>query len=114
MKTLIVTVAGTATRFNRDTETEVLKCLYYKERPEYSLLSQILNQSEDIDEYIIVGGYLYEQLETFIEDSRKILYKSTPGDFENTHYIKGNGAYYEALNHGMFNEPLSENTQAIL
>ncbi len=55
-----------------------------------------------------------ESLETFIEDSRKILYKSTPGDFENTHYIKGNGAYYEALNHGMFNEPLSENTQAIL
>ena len=42
MRTLIVTVAGTATRFNRDTEKEVLKCLYYKERPEYTLLYQIL------------------------------------------------------------------------
>lgn len=68
MRTLIVTVAGTATRFNRDTNTEVLKCLYYKNRPEYTLLSQILNQSEDIDEYVIVGGYLYEQLETFVEE----------------------------------------------
>lgn len=68
MKTLIITVAGTATRFNRDTDAEVLKCLYYKKRPEYSLLSQILNQSEDIDEYVIVGGYLYEQLEKFVNE----------------------------------------------
>ena len=67
MRTLIVTVAGTATRFNRDTEKEVLKCLYYKERPEYTLLYQILAKSDGIDEYIVVGGYLYDQLEVFVE-----------------------------------------------
>ena len=61
MKTLIVTVAGTATRFNRDTEKDTLKCLYYRESPEYSLLYQILDKAENIDRYIIVGGYLYEQ-----------------------------------------------------
>ena len=59
MRTLIVTVAGTATRFNRDTEKEVLKCLYYKERPEYTLLYQILAKSDGIDEYIVVGGGLF-------------------------------------------------------
>lgn len=66
MKTLIITVAGTATRFNRDTETDTLKCLYYLERPEYSLLYQILDKVPDVDRYIIVGGYLYEQLERFV------------------------------------------------
>ena len=69
MKTLIVTVAGTATRFNRDTEKDTLKCLYYRESPEYSLLYQILDKAENIDRYIIVGGYLYEQLEEFAEQN---------------------------------------------
>lgn len=67
MKTLIVTVAGTATRFNRDTEKDTLKCLYYRESPEYSLLYQILDKAAEADRYIIVGGYLYEQLEKFVE-----------------------------------------------
>lgn len=69
MKTLIVTVAGAATRFNRDTVNDTLKCLYYREFPEYSLLYQILDKAENIDRYIIVGGYLYEQLEEFVEQN---------------------------------------------
>lgn len=66
MKTLIITVAGTATRFNRDTEEDVLKCLYYKDSPDYSLLYQILQKSDEMDEFVIVGGYLYEKLNDFI------------------------------------------------
>lgn len=66
MRTLIVTVAGTATRFNRDTERTTLKCIYYTENPLYSLLYQILEKSRDLDEFIIVGGYLYEELDAFI------------------------------------------------
>lgn len=69
MKILIVTVAGTASRFNRDTEKDTLKCLYYRESPEYSLLYQILDKAENIDRYIIVGGYLYEYLEEFVEQN---------------------------------------------
>lgn len=68
MKTLIVTVAGTATRFNRDTERTTLKCLYYIENSQYSLLYQILDKARDMDEYIIVGGYLYEELSVFISE----------------------------------------------
>lgn len=69
MKTLIITVAGTATRFNRDTSRNTLKCLYFQENPRYSLLYQILDKARDIDKYVIVGGYLFEELSAFIDDN---------------------------------------------
>ena len=67
MKTEIITVAGKATRFNRDTDEEVLKCLYYKDRPECSLLYQILQKSEEVERFVIVGGYLYDKLEEYMD-----------------------------------------------
>ena len=67
MKAVIITVAGTATRFNRDTEEEVLKCLYYNDRPENSLLYQILQKADGVDQYIIVGGYLYDKLVEYVD-----------------------------------------------
>ena len=68
MRTLIVTVAGAATRFNKDTEHDTLKCLYYKESPKYSLLYQILDKSRELDKFIIVGGYLYNELSDFVDN----------------------------------------------
>lgn len=68
MNYLIITVAGTATRFNKDTDKETLKCLFYKGEPKYSLLSQIFANCSLYDKYIIVGGYLFEQLKQFIEN----------------------------------------------
>ena len=38
MKYLIITVAGTATRFNRDTKEETLKCLYYTDEDRKSVV----------------------------------------------------------------------------
>lgn len=66
MKTLIVTVAGTATRFNRDTDEPTLKCLYYIGSAKNTLLYQILDKARDFDEFIIVGGYLYDKLKAFV------------------------------------------------
>ncbi|MCM1170223.1 MAG: NTP transferase domain-containing protein [Bacteroides sp.] len=66
MKSLIVTVAGKATRFNRDTETETLKCLYTKGDFRDTLLYRLLEASRSFDEMVIVGGFLYEKLENFI------------------------------------------------
>lgn len=68
MKYLIITVAGTATRFNRDTKEETLKCLYNEDGPQYSLLAQLIKNCGEYDRYIIVGGYLYDKLEKFIKD----------------------------------------------
>ncbi len=68
MKSLIVTVAGTATRFNRDTQKDTLKCLYSRGGSKNTLLYQILDKSRDFDEYIIVGGFLFNELEKFVAE----------------------------------------------
>ncbi len=67
MRTLIITVAGTATRFNRDTTEPTLKCLYEIDGYKNTLLYQILDKARDYDEFVIVGGYLYEKLQDFVE-----------------------------------------------
>lgn len=72
MKYLIITVAGTSTRFNRDTKEDTLKCLYYIDEPQYSLLSQLLKNCGQYDKYIIVGGYLYEKLDKFVKDELSV------------------------------------------
>ena len=69
MKTIIITGAGTATRFNRNTQEPTLKCLYEIGGYKNTLLYQILDKAKDFDEFVIVGGYLYERLEKFIEDN---------------------------------------------
>ncbi len=68
MKYLIITVAGTATRFNKDTKDDTLKCLYYNDEPQYALLSQLIKNCGMYDKYIIVGGYLYEKLRNFVKN----------------------------------------------
>jgi choline kinase len=67
MKSIIITVAGTARRFNRDTSKDTLKCLYYLENPYNSLLCQIIDKCINVDEIIIVGGYLFEDLSNFVK-----------------------------------------------
>ena len=67
MKSLIITVAGMSSRFNRDTKENVLKCLYYEDSPSKSLLSiQVHKVFNLVDEIVVVGGYKYEDLEHFI------------------------------------------------
>lgn len=68
-KALIITVAGTASRFNKDLDKETLKCLYFEGKPENSLLCQIIKNSGDFDQYVIVGGYLYGDLQSFAEEN---------------------------------------------
>jgi len=72
MKSLIITVAGMSSRFNKDTEKDVLKCLYYEDNPTNSLLSIQVHKCFDlVDEIVVVGGYKYEDLETFIRQEMK-------------------------------------------
>lgn len=67
MKVLVVTVAGMSSRFSRSVGRECLKCIYYENQPEESLLYQILHKKE-FDKYIVVGGFQYEQLQAFVEE----------------------------------------------
>ena len=67
MKSLIITVAGMSSRFNRDTKEDVLKCLYHEGNTGLSLLSQQVHKVYGlVDEIIVVGGYRYEDLVAFI------------------------------------------------
>ena len=67
MKSLIITVAGMSSRFNKDTKEEVLKCLYYEDTPANSLISLQVHKAFDlVDEIVVVGGYKYVDLEKFI------------------------------------------------
>lgn len=67
MKVLVVTVAGMSSRFSRSVGRECLKCIYYENRVEESLLYRILHKRE-FDKYIVVGGFLYAQLQAFVEE----------------------------------------------
>lgn len=72
MKSLIITVAGMSSRFNKDTKEDVLKCLYYEGTPINSLISQQVHKVFNlVDEIIVVGGYKYEDLEKFIRNEMK-------------------------------------------
>lgn len=66
MKVLIITVAGMASRFNQDLEKETLKCIYTEKSLKESLLYQIMTKCKQMDKYIIVGGYLFDELEKIV------------------------------------------------
>ena len=67
MKILIVTVAGLSARFSQSLGYSCLKCLYYENRPEESLLHRMLCRDSGFDRLVIVGGFLYEELENALK-----------------------------------------------
>lgn len=72
MKSLIITVAGMSSRFNKDTKEDVPKCLYYEDTPANSLLSfQVHKVFNLVDEIVVVGGYKHEDLWQFIRQNMK-------------------------------------------
>lgn len=66
MRIMIITVAGVASRFSQSIGCPCLKCLYYKNDIKESLLYHILSQNSEIDKYVIVGGFKFEELERSI------------------------------------------------
>lgn len=66
-KALIITVAGTSTRFNQSVGGEWLKCLYFEEDSKNCLLFRILERAAEFEQIIIVGGYKYEALVEYVQ-----------------------------------------------
>jgi len=63
---LIITVAGTSSRFSKSIGKETLKCIY-KEGNHQSILGNLLSFGKDIfDKIIIVGGYKFDELSNYI------------------------------------------------
>lgn len=69
MNGIIITVAGLSSRFNKDLDRQCLKCLYNENEPKNSILSLIINTVGEYDQYIIVGGYKFDELKEFVDEN---------------------------------------------
>jgi len=73
---LIVTVAGQSSRFSKSIGRPCLKCIYYRNSFEESLLYRMLQRHKYFDRIVIVGGNQYDLLKSTVEDKfRNILTK---------------------------------------
>lgn len=70
MKIVIITVAGVSSRFNEGIpeEEKILKCLYYEENPDDTLICKMVKKSDFADRIVIVGGYKYQDLISYIDE----------------------------------------------
>ncbi len=66
MKVLLITVAGSSTRFSRSLGKDTLKCVYYEKEFRQCLLYQLIYKSS-FDKYVIVGGYKFDELKSAID-----------------------------------------------
>lgn len=68
MKCAIITVAGCSERFNRDMEHPRLKCIFYHKEKRKTLLYSMLKKCVGYDKVIVVGGYQFDSLQTYIHE----------------------------------------------
>lgn len=81
-----------SSRFNKDTKEDVLKCLYYEDKPENSLLSLQVHKCYDlVDEIVVVGGYKYDDLVAFIRDYMKDVNKKIKVVYNDHYHDYGSG-----------------------
>lgn len=71
MKIAIVAVAGVSSRFNQGENEVVLKGIYTTTDDKKTLLYSILRKCTGFDKVVLVGGYQYESLKTYIELHRE-------------------------------------------
>lgn len=67
MKSAIITVAGISSRFNEGIpeEEKKLKAVYYQDSSKNTLLYHLLQKNTYADRIILVGGYKFNELETY-------------------------------------------------
>ncbi|MDE7322626.1 MAG: hypothetical protein K2N73_07795 [Lachnospiraceae bacterium] len=92
MRILIVTVAGMSSRFSESLGHPCLKCLYYENGIEDSLLYNMLHQDGEFDYYVIVGGFMYNTLKAAL-DNDFICLKEKIILVKNEHYADYGSGY---------------------
>lgn len=68
MRIFLTTVAGSATRFSESVGKPTVKCIYNREDPNKTLLNHMLTQAKDYDVFVVVGGFLISELESYINN----------------------------------------------
>ena len=66
MSVFLTTVAGSATRFSESIGKPTVKCIYNREDPAKTLLNHMLTQAKDYDLFVVVGGFLINELADYI------------------------------------------------
>lgn len=68
MRYVIITVAGRSERFNQDVSNPSLKCIFYRKDKRKTLLYAMLKKCTGYDKVIVVGGYQYDALQSYIKE----------------------------------------------
>lgn len=112
MKIAIITVAGISSRFNQDIpeKDKILKCLYYEDNPQFSLIYQMIAKLKDYDKIIIVGGFKFNDLNDYLKEhiSKELSEKIVL--IKNDHYDDLSSGYslYLGVKEALTNNNISE------
>ena len=89
LRIAVITVAGISSRFNDgiSEEKKTLKAIYSDCEKGRTLLSHLIGQCSYVDKIIVVGGYKYSDLRSYIEDSIPELLRNKIITVYNEHYI---------------------------
>ncbi len=68
MRILLLTVAGLSSRFSESLGRPCLKCIYYKNSFEETLMYKMLERQKYFDKIVIVGGFKYQELIVFLKE----------------------------------------------
>lgn len=95
MKIAIITVAGVSSRFNKDIpdDEKILKCLYYEENPQNTLIYQMLKKIDYADKIVIVGGYKFSDLTDYVNEHIPQYIQDKIIFVENDHYSDLSSGY---------------------
>ena len=88
MRVFLTTVAGSATRFSESIGKPTVKCIYNREDPAKTLLNHMLTQASDYDLFVVVGGFLINELEDYINSQ-------LPSEFSDKVMLVNNEQYVE-------------------
>ena len=88
MRVFLTTVAGSATRFSESIGKPTVKCIYNREDPAKTLLNHMLTQASDYDLFVVVGGFLINELEDYINTN-------LPSEFSEKVLLVNNEQYAE-------------------
>ena len=88
MRVFLTTVAGSATRFSESIGKPTVKCIYNREDPAKTILNHMLTQASDYDLFVVVGGFLINELEEYINSQ-------LPSEFSEKVMLINNEQYAE-------------------
>ena len=112
MRIAIITVAGISSRFNEGVEekNKKLKAIYHRKDSKNTLLLHLVKHCSFADEIIIVGGFKFKDLKSYVETELIKVVKSRISVVYNPHYADLASGYslYLGLQKAFYQEGVSE------